>query len=158
MKYNLPLSLGLSLLLGNFINGACGFTTCTTLVAEAILLPIVTPEQGPLLTLTSLFWQCLWSIKGSCFGFFLFFVLFYLYNLIKMHPFPLSLFILQLLPIFLLVTSPLLSNSHMYVSVHVYTVYVCLCMYMCVCVLCVYIHMYICIYMYIIFLFVCIGF
>lgn len=47
-KASEALSLGLSLLLGNFINGACGFTTCTTLVAEAILLPIVTPEQGQL--------------------------------------------------------------------------------------------------------------
>lgn len=43
------LSLGLSLLSGNLIKGACGFTTCTTLLAEAILLPIVTPEQGPYL-------------------------------------------------------------------------------------------------------------
>ena len=47
-KASEALSLGLSLLLGNFINGPCGFTTCTTLVAEAILLPIVTPEQGQL--------------------------------------------------------------------------------------------------------------
>jgi hypothetical protein len=43
-KASEALSLGLSLLLGNFINGACGFTTCMTLVAEAILLPIMTPE------------------------------------------------------------------------------------------------------------------
>ena len=46
-KASEALSLGLSLLLGNFINGACGFTTCTTLVVGAILLSIVTPEQGP---------------------------------------------------------------------------------------------------------------
>ena len=44
LKTSEALSLGLSLLSGNLINGVCGFTTCTTLLAEAILLPIVTPE------------------------------------------------------------------------------------------------------------------
>ena len=53
-KASEALSLRLSLLLGNFINGACGFTTCTTLVAEAILLPILTPSRG------QMSYFCLW--------------------------------------------------------------------------------------------------
>ena len=40
--------LGLSLLSGNLINGVCGLTTWTTLLADAILLPIMTPEKGQL--------------------------------------------------------------------------------------------------------------
>lgn len=32
--------------LGNLINGACGWTTGTTLLENAILLPIMTPQKG----------------------------------------------------------------------------------------------------------------
>lgn len=49
LKASVTVSLGLSLLSGNFINGVCGLTTWATLLAAAILLPITTSQTRQLL-------------------------------------------------------------------------------------------------------------